>query len=230
MYNGKNGTICNKRPDGTFNIDYDDEEFGHQKEFGVKHSSLGRVREDKPSSRVLEPRVGISAKRRARKISRGMRLVRTKFHWERENERENRRKKEKESWDNLLALANYHYESSNRIGSRPSLASAIKSSRGDDHKKLEKLIGRSNLDDYQDKFEQYDMGRNDELELEDVVEAFDALGRRCSLKEVKVRVSRAPWWWWWWWWVYTFASKPLPPVPCRLTCALPRLDRAHLTS
>ncbi|GMH48764.1 hypothetical protein TrRE_jg2096, partial [Triparma retinervis] len=94
-------------------------------------------------------------------------------------------RKRSKSWDNLLALANYHYDDSNRNGSRPSLASAIKSSRGDDHKKLEKLIGRSNLDDYQDKFEQYDMGRNDELELEDVVEAFDSLGRRCSLKEVK---------------------------------------------
>ena len=100
-------------------------------------------------------------------------------------------RKRSKSWDNLLALANYHYDDSNRNGSRPSLVSAIKSSRGDDHKKLEKLIGRSNLDDYQDKFEQYDMGRNDELELEDVVEAFDSLGRRCSLKEVKVRMSRA---------------------------------------
>ncbi|GMI41356.1 hypothetical protein TrCOL_g9830, partial [Triparma columacea] len=100
-------------------------------------------------------------------------------------------RKRSKSWDNLLALANYHYESSNRNGSRPSLASAIKSSRGDDHKKLEKLIGRSNLDDYQDKFEQYDMGRNDELELEDVVEAFDALGRRCSLKEVKAYLRTA---------------------------------------
>ncbi|GMI28846.1 hypothetical protein TrRE_jg437, partial [Triparma retinervis] len=94
-------------------------------------------------------------------------------------------RKRSKSWDNLLALANYHYDDSNRNGSRPSLALAIKSSRGDDHKKLEKLIGKSNLDNYKDKFEQYDMGRNDELELEDVVEAFASLGRRCSRKEVK---------------------------------------------
>ena len=89
------------------------------------------------------------------------------------------------SWDNLLALANYHYDDRNRSGRPPSLSSSHKASRGDDYKKLESLLGRSNLNDYRDKFEQYDMGRRDELEYEDVVSAFDALGRRCSLSEVK---------------------------------------------
>ncbi|GMH77361.1 hypothetical protein TrST_g9172, partial [Triparma strigata] len=89
------------------------------------------------------------------------------------------------SWDPLVNLANHHYDEDNRHGDRPSLHRATKNSKGDDYKKLEKLLSRSSLASYRDIFEQYDSGGNDELEFEDVVEAFDALGRRCSLQEIK---------------------------------------------
>ncbi|GMH61970.1 hypothetical protein TL16_g03380, partial [Triparma laevis f. inornata] len=89
------------------------------------------------------------------------------------------------SWDPLVNLANHQYDEDNRHGERPSLHRATKNSKGDDYKKLEKLLSRSSLSSYRDVFEQYDSGGNNELEFEDVVEAFDALGRRCSLQEIK---------------------------------------------
>ena len=98
-------------------------------------------------------------------------------------------RKRSASWSPLVNLANHHYDDENRHGARPSIAAAIKNSRGDDLKKLEKLLSRSTLAQYRDAFDQFDSSGSDELELEDVVDAFDSLGRVCSLKEIKTYVK-----------------------------------------
>ena len=95
-------------------------------------------------------------------------------------------RKRSRTWENVANLAQFEYDSKNSRGEKPSLSKATRESRRDDHKKIEILLGRKNLNNYQDVFEQYGNGRTGELEYEDVVDAYDALGRRCSLGDVKM--------------------------------------------
>ena len=79
-------------------------------------------------------------------------------------------KKRSRSWEAVTRLAHHDYEYNNSRGPKPSLTKATKECRRDDFKKLEILLGRDNIIHYQDTFEQFDSGRNDELEYEEVTQ------------------------------------------------------------